>query len=388
MPNPFKYRAFDLLTMREFDSLPYQQVTFGKQLNQPGPWQGVLKLGDPRIHAFNWEAATSPGRTMLIVDFLGQPVWGGILWTRRYTHGSTVLQLGASEFGSYTQQRVQAEDYTNTWADGADPMFIAQRVTADALTVGNVAGGIQIALTPPTGSGKSVAPSYSSQAVQTVDAIVQILSQMGYTFGFDYSFDVRYLPGTRTPSVTMNIWYPRQGREGKTITVLSKDTTDWTYDEDSTQQATSVTETASGSAAPVVATANVPDYPLLERAFARTQVLDDDTLANIAIGDLGIYCYPVTTPTITVPIAIPDQNGHGDPGPIGFHEFTLGDDMLFRVDPLAGGGMNVDPRFPNGMSFEWRITNWTATVADKGVSTLLFDLAIPPAQIIPPPPPP
>ena len=40
------------------------------------------------------------------------------------------------------------------------------------------------------------------------------------------------------------------------------------------------------------------------------------------------------------------------------------------------------------MWFEWRMTNWTCTVGDKGLSTILFDLGTPPLATVPPPAPP
>lgn len=390
--NPFTYRAFDVITMAELDALPYQNVSFARQLNHAGPWRGQLALADPHVNQFNWERAASPSNTMLVVDFLGAAVWGGIIWTSHYEDSDPqhLLKVGASEFGSYFQQRRQAQDYTNTFHDGQDPMLIATRVIEDAQTLGSVAGGIQLILHPAGGSGQVSSPSYPGTAVQTIDSIVQILSQMGYTFGFDYSFDVIYLPGTRTPAVQMNLWYPRQGREQQDsgIVVLYKDTVAFTYPVDGSQQAISVTETAAGRVLPATETAEGLPYPLLERPFSRTQVLDSDTLANIALGDLAQYCWPVVTPTIKLPISLPDAQGNVAPGSLAFHDFQLGDDLQFRIDPVAGGGENVCPRFRGGMRFDWRITNWTATPKDSGLSTLLFDLSIPPLSVIPPPQPP
>ncbi len=392
--NPFTYPAWDLTTMTQLDSLPYAGVTFGEALNQPGPWQGSLLLTDPRIRTLSYLDSSRTGRTLLCVDLAGVLVWGGIIWTRRYQKSTKLMQVGAQEIGSYFQQRLQANDYTATWNGGADPMLIAQTVIADAQAMagGSIAGGVTLTLNPATGSGQSVSASYPGTQLQTVDQIVSTLAQMGYTLGFDYSFDVAYLPGTRTPGVTMNIWYPRQGRSADRsgIVLLSQDTIDWTYDEDSTKQATTIWETGSGTGnlQPIEASATLPGYPLLEQTFSRSDVNTESILANVALNDLGLSCYPITTPTIAIPVPVPDAQGRPDPTRLGFGDFGLGDDLLFRVDPVAGGGLNTDPRFPNGLYFEWRINNWTCTVADKGVSTILFDLGVPPVNTIPPPQPP
>ncbi len=395
MANPFTYLSWDLMAVKPLDALPFQGVTFGQKLNAPGPWAGALPLASPAVQAMGWNQATLPSKTALFVDFLGTLVWGGIIWTRTYSKASPTLKVGASTFGSYFQSRLQAADYSNTWSAGADPMLVAQQLIADAQAKakGSVFGGIPLVLNPVGAEGgPRVAPSYPATSLQTIDSILSTLSQMGYTFGFDYSFDVAYLPGTSTPAVKLNLWYPRQGRTytQSQLVILGSDCVDYTYPEDGSQQATSITETGSGTGGiqPTNAAAEIAGYPLLEKTFARTFVNDPGILANIAFGDLGILGYPVVTPTITIPITLPDASGNVNQGKINFGDFGVGDNLLFRIDPVGGGGENTDPRFPSGMSFEWRMTDWTATVPDKGLPTLLFDLAVPPVQSIPPPQPP
>jgi hypothetical protein len=396
MPNPFTYPAYDLLDARILDTLPYAGVSFGAPLNQPGSWAGGLPLASQQVQSFDWERATSPGNTALFVDFAGQLIWGGILWTQPdYSSADPThtLKVGATEFPSYFQQRLQAEDYTSTWAAGADPMLIAQQVIEDALAKGSIMGGITVTLNPAGGeAGPQITPSYPGTSLQTVDSIVSILTQMGYTVGFDYSIDVAYLAGTKTPGLTLNFWYPRKGRTAaqSRLTLLSKDCT-FTYPVDATQTANDITETGSGTGTmtPVRASHVVEDYPLLERTFARSQINDDGTLAQVTASDLFNYVYPVVTPTFTVPVWLPDPvTGLVDPrAPLQFGTFDRGDDFLFRIDPVAGGGNNTNPRFRNGYSFEWRINSWQCTVADKGLSQIVLSAGVPPGVFPPPRPP-
>ena len=394
--NPFKYPAFDLVTAAPLDTLPYQGVTFGAPMNQPGSWQGGLPLADPRVQQnFNWQRATQPTTTAVFVDLFGVLVWGGIIWTQGYDSSdpTKTLNVGATEFGSYFQSRIQAADYSSTWAAGQDPMLIAQQIIDDAAAKGTVFGGITLTLNPAGGEGgPQIAPSYPGTALQTIDAIVSILAQMGLTLGFDYSFDCAYLPGTLTPGITLNLWYPRKGRTAaqSQLVLLSKDCT-FTYPVDGTQRATSITETGSGAAGltPATASTTVSDVPLLERTFARSQVNDNGTLANIAAGDLGLYVWPVVSPTFTIPVTLPDVTGNISPNAVmPFGTFDRGDNFIFRVDPVAGGGENTDPRFPLGAHFEWRINQWQCNVADKGLSTLVITAGVPPLQSVPPPQPP
>ena len=409
--NPFQYPAWDLVTAQPIDTLPYMGVSFGAPLNQPGSFSGSLPLAGLAVASlqqasatdappiFSYQRATQVSNTALFVDFNGELIWGGIIWTSSYDSADPqkMLKVGAMEFGSYFQQRLQAEDYSTTWTapnPAADPMLIAQRILDDAIAAGTIFGGITLTLHPSGGEGgPTISPSYPGTSLQTIDSIVSILSQMGYSVGFDYSFDVAYLPGTRTPGITLNIWYPRQGRSAadSQLLLLSTDCT-FTYPVDGTQQATSITETGSGADGlePATASTTLPDYPLLQRTFSRAQINDEGTLSNVTLGDLGLYCFPPVSPTFTVPVWMPDPvTGQVPPeAPLQFGTFDRGDNFVFRVDPVAGGGMNVDPRFPEGCEFEWRINSWQCNVADKGLSTIVLTAGIPPIATIPPPQPP
>ncbi|MGP0048505.1 MAG: hypothetical protein ACLPZR_06585 [Solirubrobacteraceae bacterium] len=406
--NPFTYPCWDLVAGEPIDSIPYGNVQFGAPLNQPGSWSGQVSLAALASAAlreaalagtgpqFSYKRATSCSNTLLCVDFCGQLVWGGILWTSSYDSSdpAKLLKMGATETGSYLAQRLQTYDYSATWAAGLDPMFIAQQVIEDALSKGTINGGITLTLNPAGGeSGPQITPSYPGTALQTIDSIVSILSQMGYMAGFDYSFDVAYLPGSTTPGITMNLWYPRKGRTAaqSQLVLLSSDCT-FTYPIDGTQQATSITETGSGvgSITPATASETLPGYPLLQRTFSRSQINDDQTLAAVTIGDLGLYAYPVVTPTFTVPVTMPDpKTGLVPPtAPLQFGTFDRGDNFIWRVDPIDAPGQNTDPYFPYGCQFEFRINSWQCNVADKGLSTIVLTAGIPPISTIPPPLPP
>jgi hypothetical protein len=413
--SPFTYRAFDMLTWEELDSLPYQGVSFGRQLNAAGPFTGNLAITDPAFQQLNWEESTRTGRTALFVDFQGTLVWGGIIWTRTWDDSASpkVLTISGAEFGSWFKQRLQAADYSTTFATGADPMAIIYQVVHDALNLpplgANIGGGgLNIVLNPPAGSGQSVAMTYPATQLQTIDSIVTTLSQMGYMVGPDYSYDVVYIPNTNTPQVTLNIWYPRRGRpfSESEIVIMHASTSGFTYPEDSTKQADNVAETGSGTGG-LYATVLVDDvidpvgYPLLEAVISRTQITTQDPLSGTAVSDAALLCYPVTTPTITLPLSLPDpvsfpnQPGYLNPAQLSLGQFDIGDDIMHIIAPapvnaqgVAAYGLNNSPRFPNGLQFEWRITQWTCTVADYGVSTLLLDLGVPPQQDLPPPQPP
>ena len=400
----FQYLAYDLLTMEPLDPLPYVSVTFGRILDQHGAFTGSVPITDPNVQKFDYLAATHTGRTLLCVDWLGNLVWGGVIWTRRYKRSSGMLVIGATEVGSYFQQRLQAFDYSTTWQPGgsvgpADPMQIVNRIMTDAQAVvsdsgiiGNVAGGIDVVVNTFGATGAPpVAVSYPATQLQTIDSIVSTLSQMGYTAGFDYSFDVAYQPGTQTPVVTMNLWYPRMGQTAAQngLIVLGSDLLDFGYDEDSTQQANETVNTGSGTGGiqPVTVDADTPGYPLLQRATSHPWISDEAVLAGIGAGDIDLRAWPVTTPTLDLPVPVLRADGTLDPSMLTFGQFDVGDNAITQINPIAGGGRNVDPRFPDGMEFEWQITQWSCSPAEKGISKIIATLGVKPGIGLPLPPP-
>lgn len=410
--SPFTYLARDLLTWEPLDTLPYTSVSFGRALDQHGSWKGSLPLAKmydatTGTYLFDWKDATRPSRTALFVDLEGTLVWGGIIWKPSYDSSDPTdsLQISATEFGSYFQHRLQAEDYGTIWEAGEDPMKVAKRVIENALeqeaaegvfsadpNYGHVTGSkIPVVLNPAAGSGQSVVVSYPGTSLQTIESIVSTLTQMGYGTGFDVSYDVAYLPGTKVPAVTINLWWPLKGRNAAEtgIVVLGRDTVKWTYPEDGEQQGTEVVETGGSGTTAETGESKPAGYPLLQKVQARSQITTNEQLAEIAIGDLALYEYPSVTPSIILPVGLPAS----ERATLRLGEFDVGDRMIFRIDPVTPNGFgvageNTSPRFPEGMEHEWRIAAWTCVPKDTGLSTVQLDLGVAPLMATNPPPPP
>ena len=377
MPSAFTYNAWDFATGERLDPLPYVGVSMSRMIDNPGSFQGALPVADERVQKLAFANASRTGRTLLGVDLGGTLIWSGIIWTRKYRKRDMKLVIGATETGSWLRSRLQAADYGETWKAGEQPLKIAERVINDALGVSTILGGKVSVVRHEEGSPPTVAASYPAASVQSLDSIIHTLSQMGYGSGFDYSFDVAYEKGTLSPHLTINLWFPRQGRTAAQtgFVLLDKDTLDWEYPEDSTSQANKITVTGSGGAGIVPTTLEAPPegYPLLERTEAHSQIISEEILAELAFGDIGLSLWPIITPWIELSV----------PGPLEPGSFDLGDDLIFRVDPVSSTE-NSNPRFPGGTSFEWRITGWTLNVAEYGMSILHLDLNTPPLLSLPP----
>ena len=105
MSGTYTYYVADLLTGEIIGDLPLTGVGFTRVLNAPGTFRGSLHTRDPRVLALAPRRLTEPGRTALYVDRDGVLVWGGIIWTTRYTADDGALELGAADFLSYFEHR-------------------------------------------------------------------------------------------------------------------------------------------------------------------------------------------------------------------------------------------------------------------------------------------
>lgn len=408
--NPFIYRLYDFVTLNYLGRLPFTGVSFGKSRNQPGPFQGSMNIADPQVQSLPWRSLTLEARTLCIPELYGVPLGGWEIWATQYQEsGRGPMAVQGSYAGSYMQTRNQAYDYTSTWNSPAsgDPMSIMAQVLIDAINIAAAPLGLtsaSVILSPPSGSpsGAQVSVSYPASSLQQIDSMMQTLSQMGYGTGPDYDWNVSYQPGTKVPLVTCTMYSPRQGRtvQQSSLTVERRQLIDFYYPVNGKLMGNNINEAGSGTGGvqPVTIdlTNETPGYARMDKSFVHTQVNTESALEGIAFGDASLYAWPVTNPWLKWPVVMPDQFGNLDPAvPPQLGTFDVADDIQWVIDPVTVGpsgeprwGENNSPRFPGGFSFPFQIQDWVCTVADKGVSTIMVDLAIPPTNVLPPTQPP
>jgi hypothetical protein len=345
----YTYLAVDLMSNTILAELPLREVTFSQDLNQAGSFHGVLPLGDPRIKNLDPAGSTQPGRTAIYVDRDGTLVWGGVIWTRRYsarrgrghelassgrrggesTGGHIkdhALELDGMEFLSYFGRRLISDDLNYT----ADPLTIVRNLISYAAA--KPGGDIGIVL-DSTLSGLSITRSYDSFAMTPIDQAINLLSSE--TTGFDYAIDVQYDAGI--PKKYLHLSYPRRGQiAGLTGHVFDYpgNIVDYVWPEDATSMAVTVINTGSGNnATKIRSSASNPGlidakYPLLESTRAYSDVSDQATLDSRTIAELLVRDAPFIIPELTI---------RADREPF-LGAYITGDDVRVRVTD--------DPRFP------------------------------------------
>ena len=328
--------------------------------------------------------------------------------SRDGTIGTSITYGIGSGVGSYSQNpavfvNLENEDiYTTTSAYAAGATNIVYVVgfqvvsglkSGDTITVTVNATGT----TFPSGSGSYalqsggtsltswVVMSYPSIQLQTVEMIVTQLQQMGYGVGFDFGVDVGY-NSEGVPTAALNLSFPRRGRIAGTtgLVVDVADATEFVYPEDATSTGNKVYETSTSTGSVQVRLAWAPalegGYPLLEQLISHPDINSTPNVQIVlqacAQSDLALYAWPIVLPEVTIP-------AFGDPH-VG--EYITGDDVRLIIAPTALQNVPVNPRFPNGLDYYFRITEIDVTIADQGLSTVKLTLQSPPASLPQQPP--
>ena len=407
-PNVVTYLFTDNSGNR-LEELPLRDVSFSLSLGAPGSFAGTLDVNDAGTRAKAWIGATAPNLAQVWVDIDGTLIYGGRVTRRTYRAKDGTVALVGQDHLSYLAQRLQAGDYASTWATvNTGAAQIAHQVISDALADAN---SLSLGLTTPAATPSLYGITLTSPRQQraSVDMLLNMISTLGFNVGFDYAIDVAYVAGVPTATVTLS--YPRRGRVAGSTGLLMdlSQALDWSYDEDGSQQANQVAQTATGTGG--VSTVgtyepamSVDGYPLLEKLAMHTNFSPSATPQSVlnafASDDLALWSYPVT-------VLQPEFPMFSEPS-IG--EWIVGDDVRV-ISPLLSGPQQItyqggfdaaqqfdtaqpfnqasvtgqsgtaatDPRFPAGLDFYFRITRADCTIPGEGIPSTKFTLGIPPA---------
>lgn len=381
------YKMTDLSTFQTIAELPLQGMQYALVVDGAGDWSATLSVEDPYIAQTNWIRATAPNKSALWIDIDGALVYGGIVTGRNYRMSSQSVTLRGHDFYGYMSQRLQAKDYTSTWATspGAAAGDIANTVMTDSLAV---PFSIPITVVPVATAAPStlfVTLTAPLTQQQTVDSIVAQLQQLGYGVGIDFACDPTYVAGLPAPVVTLS--YPRRGRPAGVsgLVVDLSGAIDLEYDEDGSSMSNGIVEQL-GAAGGVVnesqwaASMTTDGYPLYEQVVSHASFSPSGLPAPVqtafVAGDLAKFAYPLTVPVVTVPL-------FGNPN---FNTYIAGDDVLLYVPTGAGQVPTNNPRFPNGLYYYFRIIRVDVTIPDQGMPYAALTLNIPPNTVPQTPP--
>lgn len=107
----YKYIFLELRTDEVIEEIDLYGVYCFRQLNQPGQFNGSFKLDQTGKNNADLIAATEPGKTWVVVERDGVPVYWGILWSRTYQSQAKTVELYGWGFEAYPTRRVIDHDF-------------------------------------------------------------------------------------------------------------------------------------------------------------------------------------------------------------------------------------------------------------------------------------
>jgi hypothetical protein len=335
----YTYMIHDLLTNAPLGELPLAGVRHGHRLNDSGAFTGTFDLDSKtstrrRVKdPYDW---TMPVTRCIYAYRDERPVWGGIIWTRRYDSNTRKVQIGATDWWSYFDHRhvipvLPARPPVNHVArqqvryDNVDQNEIARRLVrlAQSHTGGNIDvqldGSLSEILRDRTYAGYEL-----TSLGEALRNLANVLDGPDMTFGVASTLDQRGRPIRQ-----LRIGEPYLGQRGSAhVWEYPGNCTSYVWPSDGTRYASRRFATGDGAAEGMpIAVAEDRDryragWPLAEAEQGYSGVTDPSTLQDHADADQFAARLPVVLPTLTV---------RGDMHPT-VGEWSLGDDALVAID--------------------------------------------------------
>ncbi len=347
----YTYMVHDLLTNAPLAELPLSGVEYSKRLNDSGAARGTFSV-ESRTNRFRKVRdpydLTMPGRRCLYIYRDDKPMWGGIIWTRRYSASSRTVEIGAGDWWSYFDHRKVLPLISFPVAPAYDIAETRVTYTGDqnqiARALVNLAQshpGGNLGITGDTSiSDINRVRQYAGYELPWVGEALRQLA--GVEGGSDMMFDTGGPDANGRPIRLFRQGTPWLGQQGSPwVWEFGANLVNYTWPSDATRYASRGFATGEGSNdGTLVAVAEdtsryAAGFPLIESETAYTTVSNVDTLQEHADADLFASRLPVVLPELEV---------RGDRSPI-VGEWGLGDDAHVLIeDDFAPTGIDTSLR--------------------------------------------
>lgn len=342
----YSYLAADLLTGRILGELPLHGVSFDRQINKPGNWQGSGNLDNPRIDNDDFLEATQPGRTAVYVYRNDQIVWGGIIWSRTYQSQAKSLQMTAQTFESYAYKRYyvpsKVKKYDEAQCSIIQKLWVSLQTDQPSSDI-----GVRDA---------SSLPVVDVQRELTVNpwdmkTYGEIIDDPLMNFDDSAEYTIECFEEQGVPAKQLFIAYPRLGNPvdySNLVLAYPGNILNYYWSESASKSGNAAWSTGDGDEGDqTTGYASDPNsflagYPLLEVHESHPGVTKQSTIDDHAGKDLAEAVLPKISKTIQVKADEPPT----------FGTYNIGDDAKLEV---------IDTRFPNELVTTVRVIGWDVT---------------------------
>lgn len=302
----------------------------------------------------NWEAATEPGRTMIVALLAGQPIWAGVVLIRQGGTGATV-DLACTSLEGYLDRRF-VRDHTFKQVDEA---AIAAGLADDAGP-----NGIGFLVDAPN-TGTKRDRTYADKEDKTVYSALREL--MGVDGGPEWTISLAWTSAAQTAvakvlQVRKRVGFATSTPNAVFMAGATRETSSAVYtlreDYSSGNGANYVVATSSPEGVPKRSapasniTAGWPRFDL--RFTPSTSITDQATLDAHARAALAITLRGASSLTITA---------RADAYPVLGTDFFIGDDVGYEL---------VGHRHPAGLAGVGRAVGWDLDPQANTLSPILY----------------
>lgn len=362
------YHFYDFSTRRKIDTLPMENVRFGREHSGVGTLSGEIPMYDSGLPAHRVRDAIYAYRTKIYVERGGQLVWGGWLHEEpAYSSETGRVTINAEETLGYFSHRFLPT--VEFW--GVDQLEIARQLIE--VCQAEPGGDMWLHVDPAVMSGVLRDRSYSRY--DKTPALTALMQLSEVISGFEVSTQVVWDAGV--PHELLLLGYPRIGRALRASGLV------WEYDRFVTSEQTlesftwgpsqvslatrCFADSETDEGVQLTAMSERPDlvsagYPLIDHAEMFDGVQEFTTLQAHADALQAFRSVPRVTATATA---------KAQPG-LEIGDFLIGDDVLCRIS---------DYRFPPGEDGApgfigyLRIVGYDCTPGPEGIETYTFTLA-------------
>ena len=444
------YLTYDMLTNALIGEVNFGQVSFTNKLNGGGSFSGTIALKEQRNRLLDPYNATLPGKTILVVVVNGSIEWQGIIVARSYTQSSGDLTVSGVELEGYLGKLQQTRDYSTKphgWSNyglGSSTSQLVYSAHPNSYWKTNPV--------PPIMAATQVVGDTLSDLYSAYSAIPAL--SVSSSSILNAAVNANFAPGAYPDYV----WHSREklplaNRTGldqlistggalgsnstPAFTIDSAEFLDYSFPEDSSQQATRVFALSGGTKGHRLGIGDATYGTVINNSLFFEAALHHGTPVTVYVGGTGYngnikkttawgafgYRWKVTwsggAPTLTNGTAI-QAVVQGGPTAAGyppmqktssythvktghalqnqaFMELAVVEwpvtTPTIKVDafgPSGFGGfsvgddvrviLNPDERFVAGLDAYWRATQAEWTIADSGQSTVTYSFTMPPSS--------
>lgn len=367
----YRHILTDLRTGRVLsDAVALNVSSYSRRLSGSADLTATLDLADPSLRALdNPTASTEPRRTALWIIRDERPVWGGIIWTRRYRSADHNYDIGASTFESYfARRRIRFNYLFPNWDQHDIVTWLIRSAQNDVHASGNV--GIVV---PPNGANPSGILRERNYWWHERATYLERLQQLAEVIdGPDFTISPEW-GAESVPRALLYVGTPIT-RPSERVLEFPGDFRNYSWPDDGGNSAnfwTAIGDPAPGAAEdapPQMRDAQMSaewdaGIPLLEDVSQHQGVTDPNTLQGYAVANVAANAGNRVVPEAT--LRLPEGRDSDLP--------LLGDTLQVRVtDPYrwperSGGGPGVVARV--------RLTAWTVYLSEEEGETVSLTLS-------------